>query len=82
MHLCRVLKKTIKQISLGSPDHNNFLMIFAVTVLKLEKDGPLFSCFELLTAQPHKPPRNCRRALILLSAFLKGRPIIKLYWRV
>ena len=54
MHLCRVLKKTIKQISSGSPDHNNSLMIFAVTVLKLEKVGPLFSYFKVLTAQPHK----------------------------
>ena len=69
MHLCRVLTKTIKQISLGSPDHNNFLMIFAVTVLKLEKACPLFSCFEVLTAQLRKPPCNCRRALILLSEF-------------
>ena len=56
-------------MSSESPDNNNFLMIFAVTALKLEKVGPLFSYFEALTAQPHKPPRNCRRALILLSAF-------------
>ena len=69
MHLCRVLTKAIKQISLGSPDHNNFLMIFAVTVLKLEKACPLFSFFEVLTAQLRKPQCNCRRALILLSEF-------------